>query len=540
MAKIFTPLQSVVSVGLLKNQGLSTTTQLAESVNNFNSLAIPTASADLLAAGPSQEVLTSLLSLPGCLTGIVSPESRETVPDDISSLFNFDSLMSDVLSQSQQISSIDVKGIIDIMSAAEGFCVNSFNMLGTFRAMQDTSYDDFGVTIRNYNDIMTGGVTSQFGDNIDDIDSQGFRSLMEQMSKFGSMYDVTQLSRLDDPRVLVQNLLNQGFYQISDALAEKGIETTDIFEVSPQLMQEVLKSISGPDLVNIVSVTKFNSYRPIFSLADVLNAERVFDPLALSMAGGSFKELARKLSNIGGIFDSFEDLSNTYRAIQSVNIPNLTSLLTLSNQGPNNIFDDDFPELGIGSGIYGNPTIYDVIGSLSGSDYVKNINQLIDTHQNISSSIEISNLLSAIEDAVANPSNSSSALAIDNARTQLENSNLGNTILDSQLIFQKIFDNLFNERYNSYIAGISIVDSSGTVQGLTAFVLDLHRVHQDPMGLRYREFIESLATQDTYGEAILATIAEGNNISVLNDRGIPSYTGIDPIDFQTRLINKPC
>lgn len=532
MAKIFTPIQSIVSSGLIKNQGFAIPQNLTSAVDDFNSLEIPASVVGILESTPDQTVVDALRSLPGCLTGMATQDLIDLVPTELVGSFDFGNVISDIRFQADSIFTNDTKGLIDILPSVESFCVNSFNLLGTFRVMQDSSYDDFGITIGNYNDITTGGVSSQFNDTLEGLNSRGFLSLIEQMGNFGTMFDASQLSRLDDPRVLCQNLLDQGLYQVYDALAKKQIDSSEIFDVNPILVLETLKTISGMDLVNIVSVTKFKSRLELFSLADVLNAEKIFDSVALTAAGGSLKSLAKKLSNIGGNFDSFADLRSTYLSIKTVNIPNLSSMTTLSSAGSSGLFDGDFAELGQGNGIYGNPTVYDVIGSLSGSDYVTKINQLIGLHGSISSSSYVQNLILAID--------SSDALAISTAKQALENSNLNTEIQQKELIFKEIFDSLLNERFNLYVAGIRPEDANGTVSGIVSFVQDLHQIYHDPMGLRYKEFIESIVSQDIYGESILAAIAEGNNISVLNNKGVPSYIGLDPVEFRMKIMAKPC
>lgn len=531
MAKIFTPIQSIVSSGLIKNQGFSIPQNLVSAVDDFNSLGIPTSVIAILQSGPDQTVIDALKSLPGCLTGMATQDLIDLVPEELNESFDFGNVITDVSTQASSIFINGTKGLTDILPAVESFCINSFNLLGTFRAMQESSYDDFGITIANYSDIVTGGVSSQFNDTLDGLSSQGFFAMIDQLGNFGTMFDITRLSQLDDPRVLCQNLLDQGFYQVHDALVEKQIESSEIFDVNPVLVIEALKTVTGIDLVNIVSVTKFKSHQVLFSLADVLDAERIFDSVALTAAGGSLKSLAKKLSNIGGNFDSFADLRNTYLSIKTTNIPNLLSLTTPSSDGTNPLFGE-FDELGKGNGVYGNPTVYDVIGSLSGKDYVEKINQLILLHNSISSSSQVQNLISAID--------SSDAAAIVTAKEALENSNLNSDIQQKELIFKELFNNLLNERFNLYVAGINLNDSEGTLSGIVSFVQDLHQIYHDPMGLRYGEFIESIVSQDLYGESILASIAEGNNIAVLNNKGIPSYTGLDPIDLRMKLMAKPC
>lgn len=538
MAKIFTPTLSVVSAGLLKNQGFSIPAELPLAANNFASLGLPTAISTLNELGPGPEVKEALASIPNYLTGIVPYSSRSSVPEELHQEFNFDNLISDIVFQANKIFSNGVSGLTSILPAAHSFCENSFNVLGSFKAIGDANFEDFGLTIENYNDVVTNGVGSQYINLAGGITSQSFRSMMRQVGNFGTMFDISRLDMLDDPRVLCQNLLNQGFYLIVDALANKGIDPAELFDTDKKLVLESLKSINGKNLSSIVSITNFSSHHPLFSLADVLDASRIFDSAALAAAGGSLKELSRRLSNIGGNFDSFKDLSDTYLSIESVNLPNLTSL---SSVGPQSIFGNSFPELGSGVGQFDNPTVYDLLGSASRSKYISKINQLISIHSQIISTTAGQALIESIVAAGSDPTSVNSAVAIIGARDNLLNSQpVQNINQEYQAIFDGMFNDLLTERRNLSLAGIDLPAPSNNLQGLTSFVLELHRAYDDPFGLSYGNFIKELVTNDVYGDSILGAMAEGRNIALLNEKGVPNYTGIDPVSYAMSISRKPC
>ena len=99
-----------------------------------------------------------------------------------------------------------------------------------------------------------------------------------------------------------------------------------------------------------------------------------------------------------------------------------------------------------------------------------------------------------------------------------------------------MFNRLLVERKNLALTGINLVESVGSNSGITAFVLGLHNVQQDPMMLQYAEMINSLALDSVYGEAIKASIIEGANINQLIDKGIQSYTKVDSVERAAQVL----
>jgi len=534
MSKIFTPVQAVVAAGLLRNQGLGIPAAITTAINGFNNTGLATACRLAIAATPSTEMYEALLTVPGCLTGMVSYSLRNTVQMPLFTNFNFDNLVADVGRQSTDAMAHGTNGLTQILPAVNSYCINSFELTGTFEQMKTTGYGDFGVTIDNYKDIVTGGVNSQFKHVANGVSNAGYAALANQFGNFGTMYDATNLTTLSDPRSLCQNLLNQGFYLISELLTTAGVDVNSLDTANESMVLQALANITGTELKIILTVTNFHPFKPIDNLADVFDINKVLSPAAARAAGGSFITLSNKLSNIGGKFSSFDELKSLYSSIQDATIPNLTALPTL---GPSTLFAGTADLLGTGAGTFGNPTVYDCLGSLVGDGYIDNILSMTSIQTQVLTTTAGQQLLAAMVAAQSTPGSSAVAANIIAASTSIS---AGNTVLlaTGLTAFNAVFARLFAERKNLANAEIVLADATGSIAGITAFVSDLHGVHTDPMYLKYSDLIKQLVTVDVYGEAIGAAIAEGQNIAQLNSYGIPTYTMLDPIEHANRVLSE--
>jgi hypothetical protein len=528
MSKKYTPVLAIASSGLLQGHGIGIAGNLTAAVNGFNSSALAAQCQYILSATNNTNVHAVLNNIADCITGVVPESLSSTVPAGLVSQFHYNNLIADVAIQANLAVANGVTGLTSLLSQALTQCTNSYELLGTYGKMQTGSYSDFGFTINNYKDIVTGGVNSQFAAIPGGTSSTEFKALANQFQNFGTMYDVTRLGSLDDPRVLCQNLLNQGFLLISEILTANAIDVTNLSTADRAHVLDVLSTIRGIELDAIVSVTNFVPSKSITSLADVLNANNVLSTAALVAAGGSLAELSRKLTNIGGRFNSFAELKDLFSSIQQSTTPSLHAQATL---GPSSLFANTIPRLGTGTGIFGNPTMYDLLGAVAGYGYVDDINSIVSIHGQLIATTPGQTLFAALATLRNNLTSSAALNTVAVAYNDMAAAS-ATLIQAGQAKFAAIFNRLLQERKNLNTLNIdltqSIVENNSIVM---TFVDSLHSVYSDPMLLHYGELINRLVTNDVYGEAIAAAIVEGKNIATLNNYGIPSYTKIDPMEY---------
>jgi len=549
MTKIFTPVQAVASAGLLQNTGLGISPGFTSAVTSFNTSVLTQASQTALTTNSNVAVRSALLAVPGYLTGAVSTALRDSVPSNISSSFNFNNLIADVRAQADRIMVNGAIGLTDILTQVNAFCVNSFDTMGAFDSYKNLKFSDFGHTINSYKDIITSGLNSQYSSVVGGTNKEitvpsgtipsGYTTLVNEFGNFGTMYDVRQLSKLGDPRTLCSNLISQGFYFISQSLVAAGVDVSNVATADLRQVNSVLANIKGVDLNRIVTVTKFAPYKPLDTLLDVMDASRVLSPIALGAAGLSLTALSNKLVNVGGEFRSFADLKNTYASIISTDLPHLDGL---SGLAPANLFTGSYARLGTGAGPFGNPIMSDIIGSVSGVGYTKDITAMTRAQAGILSTEIGQTLKTAIIAAqtVTGNVNYNQVAANITSATAAVVSSTNTAVVGFRTAGQTAYTNMFNrllvERKNLALTGINLVESVGSNSGITAFVLGLHNVQQDPMMLQYAEMINSLALDSVYGEAIKASIIEGANINQLIGKGIQSYTKVDSVERAAQVL----
>jgi hypothetical protein len=538
MTKIFTPVQAVACAGLLQNTGFEIPNSFKSTVTTFNNCELTQACQTALSASPSDAVRTALLAVPGYLTGMVSTSLQSSVPSNILSSFNFNNLVADVRTQADRVMTNGAIGLTDIMTQVNAFCTNSFDTMGSFDSYKNLTFSDFGHTINSYKDFITGGLNSQFSDVVGGTNKQigtvpsGFSVLVNELDNFGSMYDITQLSKLADPRSLCSNLINQGFYFISQSLVDAGVDVSNLDTADIRQVNQVLASTTGVELTRVINVTKFVSYKPLTSLLDVMDINKILSPKASGAAGSSLTALSNKLVNMGGEFKSFADLKSTYQSISSIDLPHLDGM---SDMAPVDLFSNSYARLGTGVGPFNNPTISDIIGSVGGVGYTENIAAMTAAQTGLLNTTLGQALKTAITNRVAvNITNASAAIvnSTDPAIVAIKTA--------GQNAYINTFNKLLVERKNLALSGINLAESVGSNSGITAFVLDLHNIKQDPMMLQYADMIDILASDSVYGEAITASMIEGSNLRLLNSRGIQSYTKVDTVDRVAQILGDHC
>jgi hypothetical protein len=532
MPQLLTPTLTVVASGFLDNKGLAPSANILAAVNSFNSSATVLSSQEILAMG-NVSLRETVTAIPSCLTGKVSSNLQASVPESIRSQFYFDNLIKDIKNQIDLVMTGGVPGLISTMSRVQIYCSDTFDLKGMFTQMQEGSFDDFGVTVNDYTDVITGGVNSQFATLIGGLNNSSAREMLTQLGNFGTMFDISEPGRIYDPKVLCQNLINQGFYLVNELLTKGGIDVVNLAIADEKQLLAVMGTISGTELSAIIAVTNFKPYGSIKSLADVLDSTRLFSPKALVAAGGSLKELANKLINVGGKFKSFKDLSETYLNIKATPTPNLAGVQRL---GTNSLFDNAKLRLPAGTGLFGNPTIYDYIGVLTGEGYIEDIASLIDIQNQLVSTDEGLAFKNAL---AARPVNQTLIAQTTEALVTSNKTQIQTLLNQGENKFNSIFTRLFKERTNSKINGILYEETTGTPDSVTSFALGLHDVWSDPKNLRYGEFITKITTTDIFGEAIRASIEEGFNLALLAQKNIPVYTKLDPVAYSNVVKARP-
>lgn len=518
MGQILTPTMTIAAIGLLKGQGLGINSTLTNSLTSFGTTGISGAVSSLLTSSINPAISIALQSLPPFLSGLTA-----TAPTGFSST----RLAYEIQSQANRMMSRGVGGFISVLGAAGSYAETNFNLQGAIAQARGSSFSNFGLSMPNFAAMRSGGIANQFS-------AGALQALSKGINNFGSMFNVKDFSKMSNPGFICQNLINQGlgsYGNLSNKLIDAGMDLSSLENEPPAEIQRIMASIKGSDLDAMITTTKFIPAPGVTltSLADVTNINNLMGSASRAALGGdvSLDSLANKLDNIGGDFSSPNGLS---KMISSINVSSYPDLDQLTALLPDSIYDGIDDLLGSGSGPFGNPTVDDVLGAVTGDSYIDNLSFLTDLQTDVVESTEVQALGIAILSGDPIAIAAASELINSSSSTELQNA-----IAAGNEKFQGCFDQLANEKRNISLAGINIATAPVSLQNTAGLAFQLHSFAEDPMGLGVGSHIGKMVSSDIYGQAISASLEEGKNLANLAKSSVKTYTKLDPIAFASTL-----
>lgn len=514
MADGLTGAMALSASGLIKGQGLSINSDLTNTLNDYNNNRLIVAVRTALQSGEQSQV-EPLRLLPDFITGnlpIDIPVSPTTLSQ---SSFSNSNLANRILGQATKLLS-SVPLFLEVLQQSLSFVSKNVEFKKTVNATATTNFDDLGFQYSNYTDVITGGVSNQFK-------TEHMPALAAELKNLGTLFNPKELSKLDDPGILIKNLIQQGLGNVGNLEAQ--VSATDIDlntadEYDRVTLMAIISSINGPDLDEIIKTTGFQPYRleEITDLGKVFEIQNIFSPDALqAIDNGSLEDLSRKLSNIGGSFNNFEEVGNFYSSLNLKSYPRLDQLKTLM---PSDLLGDLNNDIGIGTGENNSVTVNDMLGSVSGEAYIdrfKEINETLDYL--VDNDIDVYNLVTSLESA-----------------SYSDLYNLVNNVI-SKPSLQEIFnranshyidanDKLRLETTNLELAGIDPENMVPNKDSVLNFVNQLQDITKSSNETGVTSLLNNLKTDDIYGDAMEASLAEAHNLNNF------LAVGIDP---RTRL-----
>lgn len=516
-----TPLLLYAGVGLLKNSGLGVNGNLTSAAEAFNTSGT-SAKAQAAFAGADATGQDLLRQLPSCLTGL--PPAGVVMPTGATN-----NVVGDVIAAANSLVGNGVQSFVSVFGQASSYAATTFGFQGSLAQAQGQKFDDLGFTFKNYNDMASCGVTSQFS-------AATVAGLVDELPRLGKLFKVKDLYNMANPGYICANLLEQGLGyagSLESKLTDEGLDLTDLPNENQAVIMGVMSTIDDCDLTEIFSVTNFKPYSlpTIQNLLGVLEIKNVLSP-AITNDIASFDILANKLGNIGGSFGSASEMADFYAGLDIQNFPILASMGTLL---PYDAIEEARNALGEGSGPFGNPTTLDIVGAASGVGYTENIQSCIKTQSDlVANNASVGQLM----DYLDTHSNS-----IDNATlaTLVKNVNSDPGI---QLVLERGNDSMINlaskiatEKKNQDIAGVKLGNDmpTGSANSVLSLTTQIPGLAIDPMSLGLGTTLTNMATNDSYGEAICASIVESKNLSRFAVFGITSGQKMDPMAYARQL-----
>jgi len=542
MCKLCTALQTLAGAGIMGGTGLGIPGGFTSALGALSSSPIASAAQGALAgAGSGLTAITSAIqSAPGFLTGAVPSNLTSLVPQGITGI-NPNNLFTSISGQATQLLTNGPQGLTSLLTQASTSGFSTANFKGLID--QYTNGDltkNLGFNLKDPLSFVTNGLSKEFA-----LGTEKFGQLTADLkTKMGSMFDITKLTSLDDPRALVQNLIDKGHGQLGEILGGQGINVSDLSNIDQKSLTSALSKVTGTDLNTIIKSVGFKPENPdsIKSLADVLDINKVFSAGGVAAAGGSFAALSKKFNNADFTdrFTDFRDLGNFVGDIKVTNTNFLDQLPNMGGSQVNALFATALEKMPEGSGAFGSPTIKDFLGSASGQPYSEGCTTIGSLQAKIANSTLGQNLRNAILAAQAVDENSdpggvqaaAQITAAVNAINSSTNAELQADLARGNSQFTNFHSSLLREKVNLNKIGFDPTDvPKGSVDEVLGFSATLGTVHQDDFDQGTESFIRTMATPNFAGQAITASIDEGYNHKRLQDRGIPINTQLDPVEW---------
>lgn len=543
MSGSISPAMLIAAGGFLQGQGLGVSSGLTSSLTTFNTSPLAGSYGNLIASLNGASV--SLPTMPSWLTGLSSGNSGT-------------SITSSIATTASQIAP-DTKKFLSNFSSASSFGAASFAWTAAIVGTSGQSFDGFGLGMSKFSDMASGGLSqimSPGGISLPALPGApglsaaqltakpDFAALGSTFSSFGKAFDTSDLKNMFSPAGFVKNLQKQGLGDaggLADQLSAAGLDPTNLEAANPDVIKQVLSKISGSDLEKIIKQTGINlpSSASVLSAADLLDAKKILPADVLSkLPGGSLQGLGNSLVSMGGNFKSPADIGKMLSGIQ---LPSLPHMDALTSPLPDSIKAAFAPMLGAGSGPLGNPTVNDIIGTAAGHAHTDAFTLMVKNQTAILSSPAGQALKSAADALTADPTNATlmtAFIAAQSAITNSGNADLAKLATDSSNAMASTQTQLATEVSNLSAAGITptAAVTPPTTQ-LLGMASKLHDMGVDKLQLGFNSMLTNMAGDNLYGDAIKATLAEGQNIAKSAASGIPNTTKIDPMAVLAKVQN---
>lgn len=527
MSGTISPSMIIAAAGMLQGTGLGVSPQMVNQIASFAAKPISNGLNSLLSSANVGNVVglsSTISSIPNFLSGMSSEGTK---------------LANTIMDQANSIIPGGVDGLKKFSTFLGQSTVFGSSSMAWLKALQNgmpMNFSDFGLGINNLNDLASGGINKLIG-AAKGLEGKIASDMGDAFKSFGTMFDINDMKSLGNPASLISNLAKQGLGEIggiADKLKEAGFDVTDLTAIPTEKLNQILASVKGSDLKKILDQTglQLPSNVSLNSLADVMKLDKILPTnIASSLNFKDLSSLGNSMLNIGGNFKSVSDISSMLKSIEFPSLPNLSSL---TSPIPADISAILKPLMGTGSGEFGNPMITDIIGTAAGHVHTSALNVMNTMSDKVMSSIEGININSAITtltnavnssfDPGSDPAVLAAKNALDNAVSALNNTgnlDLQNVLSTGVTKFQNSVSQIAKEVSNMSLASIDLnISPSSSINGLLGMATKLQGFGVDKMNLGFSTMFENMSTNNVYGDAIKAALAEGKNIANLAKYGI--------------------
>jgi hypothetical protein len=331
-------------------------------------------------------------------------------------------------------------GFANVYQRCQGYSQQVFDTVSSISLLRNKTYAETGVGFSGPLDLVTNGIGANAS------------LIANTVARWGTMYDINNITQIGDPYVFGQHILNQGLGYInglSDQLTSVGLDITNLPNVPAVKVtvtqEEVMTTISSfvgeiefPTLTEVTTtepvtgssrtvvlniyktltsgnlsaittatgiITDNTNSEQLVTLADYLDFKKVVPPeLYLSLNNldiYTFEDFGEYLGKKLGqsTFRSWADMSNFLRSLEN---PQLSFLPTGANTNIlyNNTITTLTNQFGTGSGTLGNPIIIDYLGACAGDPYANNLYFINSNYNNSADQAGITGLTADLDRAI--------------------------------------------------------------------------------------------------------------------------------------------
>jgi hypothetical protein len=521
-----TPTSLIAAQGLINGQGLVANTGMTTMINTVQSNTLA-----------SNVIFLSLANVQTLVSGLGA--TINTFPVFLS---NLSSAITNINTQANGILP-STQSFISLYMNAVNLASTSAEYAAALSQFSTQTFGNLGIGVKNYNDVLLQGITGISTSFAPVAIVNGYTPVLTSISQgllnFGTLYDFTSPDTFG-PVNLITSLQAQGLADttgINNSIVAANYDPANLSVIPPSVLINILSNIQGSDLQKIISQTQAIVDPQVQSVADLLNATYILPPLACQALGlnnnNSVTDLANSIINIGVRATNYQ-LSNF---IGNLQIPALTNITSITQPLPLSVSSALSASIGTGAGLFGNPTMSDLLGTIAGNTHLQSFTTINNTLNQLLSSAPgqylntlTANLVSAYNANVGVSgalSSLSTGITVFNgqvaANATLSSSvtNANNALLASQEQIIRETTNLSLGGINLFYANGNVVNQSSgnNIRTVLSFTSSLQSYGVDNQHLGHEAVLENMVANNITGDAIKASLAEGKNVALAQALG---------------------
>ena len=441
----------------------------------------------------------------------------------------------------------DHTGFLQFLMQSHGYATSVFNTMDNINTINYTNLEDHGAKVNVQSDTVTAGLTGFLIVNTQD----NLNNFGDDIIGLGNIFDYKDLELFGTARGLAKLVIDNelGLAQpLEDFISSLDLSTDiDWYNTSYEdFFYSLLDNININD--EFRKGFEFANNPRVRTLADVLNPKKSLLTSYDNINFSSYTEVAQALTKFNRIrIRSNIELGDLIKSLVTPgalsNLDNIT--LTL----PTDTTDTILAQVGTGDGVYGQATVRDILGPVSGTYLQNRLDEIVTALAVVSASSDgvniiagYDNIISVAADAGGAPyvvtgvgagSYASKALAIAAIETALDTyyNNLRSFLSIGSLELRQASETIYN---NWDAIGKQVFDSKALLTKVDidttnfssskaialSFAEQLPSIGRDQHNLGARQILLDLIESNTIGEAIKSSLLAGQNQKILKDKGL--------------------